>query len=70
VVLHEKAVKLYNLAPSVDSVGVKGIRVSVKDSSRAGETSGSAVTVAVVLSTRAVDGRGMGLLVQDGGGLV
>jgi hypothetical protein len=70
VVFHEKVVELDNLASSVDSVSVKSIRISVEDCSRAGKTSGSAVTVAVVLSTRAVDGRGVGLLVQDSGGLV
>jgi hypothetical protein len=70
VVLHEKVVKLHNLASSVDSVGVKSIRISVENRSRAGEASGSAVTVAVVLSTRAVNARGVGLLVEDSGGLV
>jgi hypothetical protein len=70
VILHEKVAKLHNLASSVDSVGIKSIRISVENSGRAGEASGSAVTVAVVLSTRAVDARSVGLLVEDSGGLV
>ena len=64
------AAKPAHLASRVDSVGVESIRISVKDCGRAGETSSSAVTVAVVLSTRAVDSRSVSLLVQGSGGLV
>lgn len=64
------AVKFAYLASRVDSVGVESIRISVEDCSRAGKTSSSAVSVAVVLSTGAVDGRGVSLLMQGSGGLV
>jgi len=64
------ATKPADLASRVDGVGVESIRISVEDCSRAGETSGSAVAVAVVLGTGAVNARSVGLLVQGGGGLV
>lgn len=52
------------------TVGKESVRVSVSNSLRGGKTGGGAVTVAVVLSARAVDGRGVSGLVKDGGGLV
>jgi hypothetical protein len=61
---------ILRLTSSVNGVGVESVGISVADGSRAGKTSGSAVTVAVILGTGAVNGRCVSLLVQGSGGLV
>ena len=52
------------------TVGVKGIRVSVVKSSVGGKRSSSRVSVAVVLSAWAVDGRSVSLRVKNSSSLV
>jgi hypothetical protein len=59
-----------NLAVGVDSVGEQRVRVSVVKRLGSSQTGSSAESVAEIVSTRAVDGVGVGLLVEDGGGLV
>lgn len=68
-------VKLPKSKPEADegselTIGVQGVRVGVGQGTGGSERGGSGVAVTVVLSTRAVDSRGVGLLVKDGRSLV
>jgi hypothetical protein len=54
----------------IHTASEKSVRVSVDERLSGGETGSSRVAVSVVNSARAVDARGVGGLVEDGGGLV
>lgn len=52
------------------TVSKQRIRVGIVQRLRRTQRNSSRVAIGIVLSTRAVDGRGMGKLMQGGGGLV
>jgi hypothetical protein len=64
------SLRRYKPSRRAHTVGVKSIRISVGKRTSSSQRSSGGVTVAVVLSTRAVDSGSVSLLVKDGSSLI
>lgn len=58
------------LAVDVDSVSVQSVRISIIESLRGGQLGSSRVSVTKIVSARAVNTVGVGLLMKDSSGLI